>query len=76
MPVHISRYADKLRCTHCGNVQQAREWPLRGDQTALYFQDDPGRYGIKLHFPQCGRDWYVAWDDDPGPIMPLDAYVN
>jgi Zn finger protein HypA/HybF involved in hydrogenase expression len=71
MSIHISQFANELRCKHCGQINQASEWPERGDWVPFYHQDEPGRYTLTLTCPHCGKEWYVVWDDDPGPIKPL-----
>jgi len=48
---------------------------MNGDATPFYFQDEPGRYTLKVSCPHCGKDWYVVWDDDPGPIKTIDLYL-
>jgi hypothetical protein len=67
----VSQFASHLPCQHCSQPQAAKEWPANGDMTALYYQKEPGRYSLKMTCPNCGRDWYVVWDQDPGPFLPL-----
>jgi transcription elongation factor Elf1 len=69
--MHTSQYATKLRCQHCGKSHGTNEWPLNGDRAAIYYQTEPGRYNLKVNCPYCNQDWYVVWDDNPGPILPL-----
>jgi len=73
--MHVSQFANKLRCQYCGKVHSTREWPINGDATPFYFQDEPGRYTLKVSCPHCGKDWYVVWDDYPGPIKTIDLYL-
>ncbi len=72
--MHISMFAGELRCRHCGQMHATDEWPERGDGVAFYYQDEPGRYSLTVSCPYCGKDWYIVWDDDPGPIMPLSPF--
>lgn len=69
--MHISQFAEELRCRHCGSVNKATEWPLKGDMVPFYFQDEPGNHTMTMTCSNCGKDWYIVWDDDPGPITPL-----
>jgi hypothetical protein len=69
--MHYSNFANELRCYYCGKTQSAKEWPVRGDWVGFCWEDEPGEYSIKLTCPHCGKDWYVVWDDDPGPIETL-----
>ena len=71
--MHHSKYAAKLICPHCGQNNRSEDWPVNGDRTPLYHQREPGRYQVKVHCPHCSEDWYVAWDQDPGPIRRLDS---
>jgi hypothetical protein len=70
-PRSVSQFAAHLHCQHCYQPMAAREWPVNGDLVAIYHQKEPGRYSLKLTCPHCGKDWYVVWDQDPGPIRPL-----
>jgi rRNA maturation protein Nop10 len=69
--VHISQFAEELRCRHCNKTHGTTEWPLRGDYVPFYFQDEAGRYSLKVRCPHCGKDWYVVWDQDPGAVTRL-----
>jgi len=69
--MHISQFAGDLRCQHCGKSQGAKEWPIKGDYVPFYYQKEPGNYSLKLTCPNCGKSWYVVWDDNPGTISPL-----
>jgi hypothetical protein len=69
--VHISHFANDLHCRHCGSSNSVSEWPLQGDGVAFYFQDEPGKFTQTVTCSNCGKDWYIVWDDDPGPITPL-----
>jgi hypothetical protein len=66
-----SQFATHLSCQHCSQPQAAREWPVNGDMVSFYYQNEPGKYSLKMTCPNCGKDWYVAWDQDPGQILPL-----
>jgi hypothetical protein len=67
----ISHLANQLNCQHCFETHSATRWPVRGDYTPLYFQEEPGNYSLKVNCPHCHRDWYVVWDTDPGQIVDL-----
>lgn len=69
--VHISEFADKLPCAHCGKINRVKEWPVDGDYVPFYCQKESGNHTVKTTCPHCGKDWYVVWDDNPGPIKPL-----
>jgi len=65
--VVFSEFADKLRCQHCGKTNKAADWPAQGDMVPFYYQKEPGKYYVTVRCPECAKDWYVVWDDDPGP---------
>ena len=69
--MHISEFASKLRCQHCGMEHGTNQWPTDGDRVPFYFQDSPGRYTLSVTCPKCKKEWYVVWDQNPGPITPL-----
>lgn len=69
--LHISEFANKLRCQHCGKEHKTQEWPLNGDMVPFYFQKEPGNHTLNVTYPDCGKEWYVVWDDNPGPVEPL-----
>jgi len=69
--MHISQFASDLTCQHCYKHHGTKEWPVNGDMTAFYYQTEPGNYTLTLTCPHCGKEWYVVWDDNPGPIEPL-----
>jgi hypothetical protein len=68
---HTSVYAGRLQCQRCGKTYQAEEWPLNGDRVPFYFQTEPGNFQVLARCPHCNKDWYVVWDDDPGPVTRL-----
>jgi hypothetical protein len=70
-PRAASQFAARLTCQHCSQPQAAREWPVNGDMVPFYHQKEPGKYSLKMTCPNCGKDWYVTWDQDPGQILPL-----
>jgi len=70
--VHISQFAHELRCKHCSKPHGTTKWPLQGDYVPFYFQAEPGRYPLKVQCPHCGKEWYVVWDQNPGPVAELD----
>ncbi len=69
--IHISLTASKLRCQHCNENHGTKVWPVNGDHVAFYFQKETGNYTLKVTCPYCKKDWYVVWDDNPGPIKQL-----
>jgi len=70
-PLTTSQFAARLTCQHCSQPQAAREWPVNGDMVPFYSQKEPGKYSLKITCLNCGKDWYLAWDQDPGQFMPL-----
>jgi hypothetical protein len=70
--MHISQFAKKLECQYCHKPNKATEWPIHGDMVAFYYQTKPGKYQIKVLCPECNKEWFVAWDENPGPIQKLD----
>ena len=71
--MHISRFAHQLKCTHCEEFHGTDKWPVDGDMVPFYHQNKSGNFSLKVTCPHCGSDWYVVWDNNPGPIQPLDA---
>jgi Zn finger protein HypA/HybF involved in hydrogenase expression len=69
--MHLSQFANELRCQHCSEVHGAKQWPANGDMVPFYYQKDAGRFSLAVTCPHCGKEWYVVWDENPGPIMPL-----
>lgn len=69
--IHISEFAGKLWCPHCGKPNRSEEWPLSGDMVPFYFQTEPGNYNLTVRCSHCGKEWYVVWDDNPGPVRRL-----
>jgi ribosomal protein S27E len=69
--IHYSQFASELRCVHCGGVHRTSEWPVAGDRVAFYYQAEPGNYTLAVDCPHCGKQWFIVWDDDPGPIKTL-----
>ncbi len=63
----FSQFAHDLNCVHCGKANAAKHWPERGDSVAFYYQKNPGDYQVTVHCSHCGKDWYVVWDEFPGP---------
>jgi hypothetical protein len=74
--MHHSRYAGKLVCSRCGQANRSEQWPARGDATPFYYQTEPGRYQVVVHCAHCAKDWYVVWDQDPGPVTRLDSVAE
>jgi len=73
--MHVSKFAYKLRCPHCGKIYHTKLWPENGDNVDFNFQKEQGKYNLKIACPECGRYWYIVWKDDPGPIKQLDTYI-
>lgn len=73
MPFHLSQFANSLKCAYCGKIQGTKNWPLNGDLTPFYWQREPGNFSLAILCPNCGKEWYVVWDFDPGPIESLDV---
>ncbi len=69
--MHISQFAGHLFCQHCSRVNAAKEWPISGDYAPFYFQKTPGRFSVPVRCPHCGKEWYVVWDSNPGPVRRL-----
>jgi DNA-directed RNA polymerase subunit RPC12/RpoP len=71
--MHWSQFADQLSCKHCGKRNQTTQWPINGDSVAYYAQAESGSFSLKIRCPHCERDWYVVWDEYPGPIETLSV---
>ena len=67
----LSQFAHELKCLYCGKANPATEWRALGDFQPFYCQAEPGRFNLTMTCPHCQRVWYVAWDDDPGPLQKL-----
>ena len=71
--MHISSYAHKLTCQHCGEFHGTDTWPTHGDSVAFYYQKEPGNFSLKVRCPSCRKDWYVVWDSNPGQMLQLSV---
>ena len=69
---HMSSFAGELDCQHCFGAHGVDEWPLHGGTVPFCFQKGSGNYSLEVTCPHCGKVWYVVWDEDPGPIGPLN----
>lgn len=69
--MHIAEFANELRCQYCGKSHGTKVWPINGDYVGFYYQKEKGNYTLPVICPHCANEWYVVWDDDPGPIEPL-----
>ena len=69
--MHLSQFAGDLVCQHCWKHHTAKEWPTNGDYVPFFYQTEPGNFNLELTCPNCGKIWYVVWDSNPEPIMPL-----
>ena len=67
----LSQFAGDLVCQHCFNKNEAQSWPVNGDMVPFYYQTEKGNYNLTVICPHCGQEWYVVWDQDPGPIQTL-----
>lgn len=73
---HWSRYANKLRCPYCNKIHSLNDWPINGDYNPIYLQTEPRNYALFVTCQNCEKEWYVVWDNNPGPLMPLNQNVN
>ena len=73
--IHISEFADKLWCPHCGKPNKTEEWPINGDRVPFYFQKEPGNHNVKVQCSHCNKEWYIVWDDNPGPVTRLEDFL-
>lgn len=63
----ISFFAGELRCPYCPMTCATTHWPSNGDHIPFFIQKEPGNHSLTIHCPDCGKDWYVVWDGNPGP---------
>lgn len=75
MALHISQFADSVRCVHCNEVSKTLDWPIRGDYVPFYYQKEKGNYNLTVTCPQCQKEWYIVWDQDPGPIKKILSFI-
>lgn len=66
-----SAFADQLICRYCGTENRATQWPTEGDSIPFAYEAAPGDFNLKVHCAHCERDWYVVWDENPGPLETL-----
>ncbi len=69
--MHWSEFANDLVCQYCWMKNQVNEWPLAGDRVGFYYQKEKGNFNLTVNCSHCGKEWYVVWDEIPGPIQPL-----
>jgi len=69
--MHWSQFAGDLVCQYCFKKNQSKTWPVNGDMVPFYFQTDKGEFNLAVTCPLCGKEWYVVWDQNPGPIQTL-----
>ena len=67
-----SEFASKLDCFKCGKTHGVQRWPQNGDLVGYYYEDKQGAYGIQTVCPHCKHEWWIVWDQDPGPLQPVD----
>lgn len=67
----FSQFANQMRCAYCSKTNTVTVWPRNGDMVPFYFQtrertdEAPGAYRVLVHCPDCEKDWFVVWDEDP-----------
>lgn len=67
-----SEFASKLDCLKCQKTHAVPQWPENGDRVAYYYQAQQGAYGFRTQCPHCKHEWWVVWDQDPGPLVSVD----
>lgn len=67
-----SEFASKLDCLRCQKTHAVPRWPKNGDFVPYYYEANPGPYGFQTQCPHCKHEWWVVWDRDPGPLLPVD----
>ena len=67
----MSQFAGNLKCYCCSKPNKTAQWPVNGDRVPFYYQSEPGNHTLTITCPHCGKDWYIVWDDNPGPMEPL-----
>jgi hypothetical protein len=70
--MHYSEFATRLDCFKCQKTHAVAEWPKNGDRVPYYYQSQKGAYGFHTRCPHCGHEWWIVWDQNPGPLLPLD----
>jgi hypothetical protein len=68
---HQSQFAGNISCIYCEEQNNTNVWPLNGDSIPFYFEEEKGNYSIEICCPNCGGNWFVVWDYDPGPIITI-----
>ena len=68
-----SAFADQLICKYCGVENHTTQWPTDGDSVAFAYEAEPGNFNLKVHCPNCEKDWYVVWDENPGQLETVHA---
>lgn len=63
-----SAYADKLHCPACGSSNSSSQWPTFGDLVPHSSQLKPATFSVTVKCPHCHVEWYIVWDNDPGPV--------
>jgi hypothetical protein len=76
MKGHISTFAGRLHCQHCGAEISSAIWPVNGDGVPFYYEDKSSKFYVALDCNSCGGVSYVVWDRNPGPIESLDISTN
>ena len=70
---HKSAFADQLICKYCGVENHSTQWPSEGDSVPFAYEAEPGNFNVKVHCPDCEKDWYVVWDENPGQLETLSV---
>ena len=54
-------------CVHCGHQNKGIAAPPNGPSVPYYHQgDDKGAYAVPVLCDNCGKEFFVVWDRDPG----------
>ena len=69
----ISWFANELKCRYCFKTHGTKQWPTNEDHVPFFFQKEAGNHTLTVQCPHCGKEWYVVWDGNPGPIEPVIA---
>jgi len=68
---HFSEFANKIPCPKCGKNNSISKWPKNGDSVGWFCEDERGNYSLPVTCSSCNRDFYVNWDNNPGPFLSL-----
>ncbi|MBI1903374.1 MAG: tetratricopeptide repeat protein [Planctomycetia bacterium] len=65
----------RLKCPFCAARLSARVWPKSGDDVPARLQSEPGHFRLLINCPQCGKDSFVVWDSNPGPLQTREGQL-